>query len=446
MWYDRVTGLYNARNRLYNPPFARFNQRDPNGQALALATTLARNAQTMSAFASLSPGVQYTDGMHLYQFTGGNPVNRTDPSGLYYDTWDEVEDIAAEYYAGRAAHQIEVVAQAQVLFRGVQAVLKGMAKRILLETAATMVCPYAPYGFAAWDTAQAFTFMVKHGVSWGAVGGLAANLYAAKVSLDVGPALGIKMLKGQKRSAGLGLDVPHWRFSNYARRNENAYRTGCFRAGTMVVMADASLMPIEDVSVGDEMLCPVVPGSIANAACRVRSVHERTSDHYLAVTVGDLDGTLDVSEEHPMWVVGRGWTLARDIREEDSILSRDGRSIAVRSVKVVPKPATVYNLTVGGSETYYVTSTGLLVHNKPWQINPIGPVPKFTKGMKARATVIARGKGIDKANVLVQRYGGQTKKWRKMKTTADDGFEVHWYEHQGIGKVGIKWAGEPDPF
>ncbi len=33
-----------------------------------------------------------------------------------------------------------------------------------------------------------------------------------------------------------------------------------------------------------------------------------------------------------------------------------------------------------------------------------------------------------------------------MKTWTKDGSEIHWYEHPGIGKVGVKWAGFPDPF
>jgi hypothetical protein len=73
-------------------------------------------------------------------------------------------------------------------------------------------------------------------------------------------------------------------------------------------------------------------------------------------------------------------------------------------------------------------------------------IPKFTRAMKSQAKVIARGDRIDKVDTLVEKFGGQARKWSKMKTWTADGAEIHWYEHPGIGKVGIKWDGFPDPF
>ncbi|PIR16399.1 MAG: hypothetical protein COV46_08445, partial [Deltaproteobacteria bacterium CG11_big_fil_rev_8_21_14_0_20_49_13] len=52
---DSETGLYNFRNRYYNPKIGRFISRDPLG---------------------------YADGMNLYAYVGNNPVNKTDPYGL----------------------------------------------------------------------------------------------------------------------------------------------------------------------------------------------------------------------------------------------------------------------------------------------------------------------------------------------------------------------------
>jgi RHS repeat-associated protein len=74
------------------------------------------------------------------------------------------------------------------------------------------------------------------------------------------------------------------------------------------------------------------------------------------------------------------------------------------------------------------------------------PIPKFTRAMKSQAEVIARGSRIQKVEELVSKFGGQSKNWTKMKTWDELGREIHWYEHPGIGKVGLKWAGFPDPF
>lgn len=70
----------------------------------------------------------------------------------------------------------------------------------------------------------------------------------------------------------------------------------------------------------------------------------------------------------------------------------------------------------------------------------------FTKEMHAGAEVIARGSGIRKIDELVEKFGGTRKGWVKMKTWTDAGEEIHYYFHKGIGRVGEKLAGSPDPF
>ena len=54
--FDKEFGLINNRNRYLSPKLGRYTQRDPAG---------------------------YTDGMNLYQYEKSNPVNNTDPTGLY---------------------------------------------------------------------------------------------------------------------------------------------------------------------------------------------------------------------------------------------------------------------------------------------------------------------------------------------------------------------------
>jgi len=73
-------------------------------------------------------------------------------------------------------------------------------------------------------------------------------------------------------------------------------------------------------------------------------------------------------------------------------------------------------------------------------------IPRFTRQMKSQAQKIAEGRSINKVDILVEKFGGTTRGWKKMKTWTDDGAEIHYYEHHGIGRVGGKWAGFPDPF
>lgn len=57
--FDIEIGLYYNRARYYNPYTGRFLQTDPSG---------------------------YSDGMNWYAYCGSNPLNCTDPTGLYADT------------------------------------------------------------------------------------------------------------------------------------------------------------------------------------------------------------------------------------------------------------------------------------------------------------------------------------------------------------------------
>jgi hypothetical protein len=66
--------------------------------------------------------------------------------------------------------------------------------------------------------------------------------------------------------------------------------------------------------------------------------------------------------------------------------------------------------------------------------------------MSSTKQVIASGSRIRKVDTLVEKFGGKVEKWTKYKTVDAAGREVHWYEHPGIGKKGVKWAGFPDPF
>ena len=74
------------------------------------------------------------------------------------------------------------------------------------------------------------------------------------------------------------------------------------------------------------------------------------------------------------------------------------------------------------------------------------PRVNFTKQMLANSEVIAKGSSIRKIDELVAAFGGTKKGWVKKKGWDAAGNEWHWYEHHGVGRKGVKLAGEVDPF
>lgn len=232
---DEETGAYSTLARTYFPEIGRWAQRDPNETALLHSSVLRSNAQSALLSAAASAGAQYRDGLGLYAFGGSNPVGRTDPSGLFWgygDIWDEVGDVGAHYYADRAAAQIEVIEQARVLKDRALSMLWGMASEMVVRGVATAVHPAAPYFLSARDAYQAIHAIYEHGLSWGSAFGLAAALYDFKLSAgSVNEAMGFSARKGQKPSAGLGLDIDTGDFGAHlddARRGYRGIRIGSF--------------------------------------------------------------------------------------------------------------------------------------------------------------------------------------------------------------------------
>ncbi len=118
----------------------------------------------------------------------------------------------------------------------------------------------------------------------------------------------------------------------------------CFVAGTLVHTKDG-LKPIEQIKVGDYVLSKHENGKGGKAYKRVVNtfVHENqvVREISYATLGGGYDGYLTVTDNHPFWVVGIGWTRA-DLAEPGQELElADGtRAIAYANCPVfrTPKP------------------------------------------------------------------------------------------------------------
>ncbi|TDM05382.1 MAG: hypothetical protein C4K60_11355 [Ideonella sp. MAG2] len=75
--------------------------------------------------------------------------------------------------------------------------------------------------------------------------------------------------------------------------------------------------------------------------------------------------SIDVTGNHPMWVVGKGWVEARDLIVGDELQSVDGKRSQFLSLtlKTYMDEFVVYNLEVEGFNTYFVSAEFVWVHN-----------------------------------------------------------------------------------
>ncbi|MCK5017047.1 MAG: hypothetical protein KAS32_08240, partial [Candidatus Peribacteraceae bacterium] len=74
-----------------------------------------------------------------------------------------------------------------------------------------------------------------------------------------------------------------------------------------------------------------------------------------------INGILKVTPNHPMWI-NNEWKEINEAKEGDVLRNVDGEDVLVKTIETVLESATVYNLEVSGTHTYY--ADGLLAHNK----------------------------------------------------------------------------------
>ncbi|MFF0470805.1 polymorphic toxin-type HINT domain-containing protein [Micromonospora zamorensis] len=185
--------------------------------------------------------------------------------------------------------------------------------------------------------------------------------------------------------------------SKVRRAYKGRHRSKCnsFAPDTLVLTADGTYQPIASLAVGD-LVTAVDPATNQEIPRPVIDVIVGHGTKHLVEI--DLDGddaeTLVATSEHPIWVVGNGWTDAGAVRSGDTLLSSDGRNVRVEGVvdQGWITDVTVYNLNVADTHTFVVRSDGfdVLTHNTSTESCPV-PVYKRPK----RATTKAQRKHVN---------------------------------------------------
>ncbi|MCT4554441.1 MAG: polymorphic toxin-type HINT domain-containing protein [Pelagimonas sp.] len=71
-----------------------------------------------------------------------------------------------------------------------------------------------------------------------------------------------------------------------------------------------------------------------------------------------------MTSEHPLFVVGKGWTRAEEVVTGDGLRTVSlGDQVAVLAIEVDRTPRAVHNLEVEGAATYLVGQVGVWVQN-----------------------------------------------------------------------------------
>ena len=161
---------------------------------------------------------------------------------------------------------------------------------------------------------------------------------------------------------------------------------GCFTAGTMVTLADGSTKRIETTAVGDRVKTGPGTGDFAV----VREVQTRKVQDL--VVLHSESRTLETTAEHMLWLDGKGWSLAGEVRVGDWLTDAAGERVRVNRIEHQPGEVTVHTLINSGDHTFY--ANGLLVHDSCGAPAITAPLSGFTlpppRLEDARAKEVAR--------------------------------------------------------
>ena len=148
-----------------------------------------------------------------------------------------------------------------------------------------------------------------------------------------------------------------------AARGAQSCAVNSFTAGTLVLMADGTQKPIEDVQVGDEVLA-TDPESGVTMARPVVELIEHDGEHTMVELTFDDGSVLTATDEHPFWDATTGaFAYAADLKVGEEVLTADRHTVTITGSRTYEESLTAYNLSIAGIHTYYAGSTPVLVHN-----------------------------------------------------------------------------------
>jgi RHS repeat-associated protein len=362
---DAESGLQYLRARYYDPASQSFISRDPA--------------------VLLEP----------YSYAGGSPQSNSDPSGL--DWRDGLSRLGG----------------------GARAVIDGfpgLASVPFLGTGLSLLAAYNALRHC--DFAAASEYMSN----------VAMNLMTGVLLGGLGSLLGdVAKVGGRAAKNGEGAaERAIVRGEEKATNQAATCAINSFAAGTLVLMADGTKKPIEQIQPGDL----VMAGDPQSGTQSPEPVEQVIVGHGLK-QLYDISIAGDVVEatyNHPFWVVETGsFVWAKDLVPGEHVLLANGRAPPIKAISHRDEITTVYNLSIKDVHTFYVGSSSVLVHN---QCKPTGQLHHLLSNPVMRAL-----KGHPKLFKAFERNDSRFI-YRAANAAAHRGYQT-W--HRVIDKDMVEW-------
>jgi len=331
---DAETGLLLLGHRYYDPGTGRFVNRDPAG---------------------------YGGGMNLYGYCLNNPVMDSDPSGL--------DDASVPWWFRTPPAVDNFVNHLNQFSMGGGEAL----------------------GLGNWYEANGLKGL-ENPCSGCFFAGEAVMTIAATVATD-GTADEAEIANGAEQLGTVEREAEQTEeMTSFCGRPE-----GCFVAGTPLTEADGQTQAIDQAAPG-QRIASRPEGADQKAALSGQTEAQtvarktvRTVAEVVTVVVGDTAAgpqrdAVTATPEHPLYVIGKGWTGAGRLCVGDALATRAGPPLIVQRLTWGHRPEgyVVYNLTVQGDHTYFVgrANGGVWAHNVLCYRQASGSVDSMTPRLR----------------------------------------------------------------
>lgn len=188
------------------------------------------------------------------------------------------------------------------------------------------------------------------------------------------------------------------RFRGFARL-PLIWLIGCMTAGGALLAKGMTGSPpprtfstkaIQDVKVGDYVLAKDPNEAGPPTPHRVTALPRNWTEHVVHIEIAG-GGEVQATREHPMWVEGKGWTPAKDLKPGDRLRDNAGRGVRIERTRIESRVTGTYNLTVEGVHTFYVLagSMPVLVHNSMIPDPALAPITNPSQLLPSPSTAMS---------------------------------------------------------
>lgn len=146
----------------------------------------------------------------------------------------------------------------------------------------------------------------------------------------------------------------------YSQTSKICSTSHCFVAGTKVAVENG-YKNIEDIKSGDYVYSYNLDTNKKELKKVLETfIHQKDEIYTLKVN----NQLIHTTEEHPFYVINKGWVNTKKLNFDDKLLSIKKGTTNIQNISKRKNKTYVYNIEVENNHNYLITEEELLVHNK----------------------------------------------------------------------------------